>query len=250
MVDVCRNALSVFTVYLVVCPVWREFIQDNQCPSMQLWFRQSHNAQRLFGPLHSGKERVGFDIIHTSHTCPQPLHWVVLEQLLQQRSGLLWNRLRDVESGVATDSCWMAPQQGHACQKLKQDGTHTPPITCCRLLTDTPHLWCTVHIGNGLFVIGLLHVTPTTKVGKLNMTCGDRKKQKVFSSKCKCETLISSSTSCQPSTVKCQSDSLLFKLFTHLVSTSFLHSFLPLYISARAFQAHSPCDYSCLAATR
>lgn len=31
--------------------------------------------------------------------------------LLQQRSGLLWNRLGDVESGVATNSCWMAPQQ-------------------------------------------------------------------------------------------------------------------------------------------
>lgn len=32
--------------------------------------------------------------------------------LLQQRSGLLWNRLGDVESRVATDSRWMAPQQG------------------------------------------------------------------------------------------------------------------------------------------
>lgn len=31
--------------------------------------------------------------------------------LLQQRSGLLRNELGDVESGVAADSRWMAPQQ-------------------------------------------------------------------------------------------------------------------------------------------
>lgn len=31
--------------------------------------------------------------------------------LLEQRSGLLRNGLGDVESRVATDSCWMAPQQ-------------------------------------------------------------------------------------------------------------------------------------------
>lgn len=31
--------------------------------------------------------------------------------LFQQRPGLLWNRLGNVESRVATDSCWMAAQQ-------------------------------------------------------------------------------------------------------------------------------------------
>lgn len=30
--------------------------------------------------------------------------------------------------------------------------------------------WCTVHIGDGLFVTALLHVAPAAKVGKLNMT--------------------------------------------------------------------------------
>lgn len=30
--------------------------------------------------------------------------------------------------------------------------------------------WCTVHVGDGLFVAALLHVTPAAKVGKLNMT--------------------------------------------------------------------------------
>lgn len=37
--------------------------------------------------------------------------------LLQQRSGLLRNELGDVESGVAADSRWMAPQQ-----RLRKDG--------------------------------------------------------------------------------------------------------------------------------
>lgn len=29
--------------------------------------------------------------------------------------------------------------------------------------------WCTVHIGHSILVTGLLHVTPTTKVGELHM---------------------------------------------------------------------------------
>lgn len=37
--------------------------------------------------------------------------------LLQQRSGLLRNKLGDVESGVTADSGWMAPQQ-----RLRKDG--------------------------------------------------------------------------------------------------------------------------------
>lgn len=31
--------------------------------------------------------------------------------LLQKRSALFWNKVRDVESGVATNACWMATQQ-------------------------------------------------------------------------------------------------------------------------------------------
>lgn len=45
-----------------------------------------HATQRLLGPVHSGKERVGFNVIHTSHACPQSLHRVVLEQLHQRKA--------------------------------------------------------------------------------------------------------------------------------------------------------------------
>lgn len=86
--DVCRNLYLLFT-YLCVPSERSSLNRAASFPGMQLSFPQSHNAQRLFGPVHTGKERVGFDVIHASHACPQSLHWVVLEQLLQQRSGLL-----------------------------------------------------------------------------------------------------------------------------------------------------------------
>lgn len=73
--------LYLLCIYLCVHSEKKEFIQNSQFPSMHLRFPQSHNVQHLFGPVHSGKERVGFDIIHASHTRSQSLHRVVLEQL-------------------------------------------------------------------------------------------------------------------------------------------------------------------------
>lgn len=61
-----------FTVFVFVCSV--SFFLTTSDSAF-------HNGVSLFGPLHCGKKGVGFDIVHTSHTCPQSLCRVVLEQL-------------------------------------------------------------------------------------------------------------------------------------------------------------------------
>lgn len=98
--------------------------------------------------------------------------------------------------------------------------------------------WCTVHIGNGVFVAGLLHIVPAAEVRELNMTWNETEdKTDLWNYLLKLPqsevTLIQ-----------------LSQLFTHLWNTSFLLSLPPLYIPLWAFQANSLSDYSCLAATR
>lgn len=85
MGDVCRNVLSVSTVYLNVCSVWNPGVHPGQPVSQHATLVSAVPQCTLFEPVHSGKERVGFDIIHTSHTCPQSLHWIVLEQLHERQ---------------------------------------------------------------------------------------------------------------------------------------------------------------------
>lgn len=57
--------------------------------------------------------------------------------LFQQRSGLLWNRLGYVESGVTTDSRWMAPQQRLFRGKEKWKKRDRLPSMQNRKYTDT-----------------------------------------------------------------------------------------------------------------
>lgn len=62
--------------------VVRGGVQDSQ--SSQLL-----SALHLFGPVHSRKERVGLNVIHSSHAGPQSLQWVVLEQLNHNKEVLV-----------------------------------------------------------------------------------------------------------------------------------------------------------------
>lgn len=70
-----------FTVFVFVCSVRRKLTENSQF-FLTTSDSAFHNGVSLFGPLHCGKKGVGFDIVHTSHTCPQSLCRVVLEQLL------------------------------------------------------------------------------------------------------------------------------------------------------------------------
>lgn len=66
--------------------------------------------------------------------------------------------------------------------------------------------WCTVHVGDGIFVTALLHVTPATEVGNLNVTY--QRKEKTASVELKINSLnLGHSQVSLPA---------LFKLFTHL----------------------------------
>lgn len=84
MEDVCKNMdYHDEQIWNSVFSLRQEIIQDAPSPSLWLWSspRSHKTRRRLFGPVHPGEERVGFDVVHTPHTCPQSLQWIVLEQL-------------------------------------------------------------------------------------------------------------------------------------------------------------------------
>lgn len=67
----------------LLCMCERPFFRSASIPTCNCDF---HNVHHLFGPVHTGEERVGFDIVHTSYTCSQSFHWVVLEQLRNRQN--------------------------------------------------------------------------------------------------------------------------------------------------------------------
>lgn len=66
--------------------------------------KKTKQQQQLFG---WGKSTE----LNSLHAKAESIGSILDSHLLQQWSGLLWNRLGDVESCVATDSCWMALEQ-------------------------------------------------------------------------------------------------------------------------------------------
>lgn len=61
----------------------------------------------LFGPVHLGEERVGFNVLHSSNPRPKSLKSIELQKLSQQGFGFFGEEFGQVERCVPADSSWM-----------------------------------------------------------------------------------------------------------------------------------------------